>query len=171
MDDNPSVIPHSKALAWIGIICTVLCTAISALCTVWVAAINSRTSQSSSQIQDLQVQLKDLSKAEAKIGWPAVGQANREDYVAGWSRNIPSDQNLFVALQTEEEKGHKFYIYPTKKLGEGWRTTKRVWMQTPGTDYHLYVYALKESMIVPDQSSDLPSARTPLDHVVVTTSK
>ena len=53
------------------------------------------------------------------------------EYIAGWSRNIPTDEHLFVVLPTEEDNGQRTYNYPVdvNRTQDQWSTIFPVLMR------------------------------------------
>jgi hypothetical protein len=104
------------------------------------AGMSSYTAFNTNRLSD------QLSQPEAKIVWPLAEEPTGPCvHVAGYFRNIPADEQLFVVLPTEEENGNKTYNYPVKadRSRAQWSTLKSVLMTTPGAQYSIYLYALR----------------------------
>jgi hypothetical protein len=169
--------PPGKVMQW-PVLVPILVACIAAVASVTSAWISKQANRDaidrlSSQIQDLQTQNKwlitQLTKPEAKIVWPyKKDPAPSKVYVAGWSRNIPAGEQLFVALRTQEN-GETYFVFQVNRLDNAWKTEEQIYMSEAGKAYHVYVYALKENRIrPPHKEPSLPEARTPLDDIDVT---
>ena len=140
-NDRPTPKIESRKV-WVPAITTVVVAAVSAVAAVISAKYSARTS---SEVQKMNEQ---LSKPEAKIVWPLMQRpAHPCEYIAGWSRNIPTDEHLFVVLPTEEDNGQRTYNYPVdvNRTQDQWSTISPVPMTTPDANYQIYLYARKDN--------------------------